>query len=66
MFSYYRMCSLTVECVLLPQLQFAEMYNPLGVPHEELNGGSGGGDGEVPPLEELVYQDGVGYALRLY
>ena len=60
------MCSLTIECVLLPQLQFAEMYNPLGVPHEELNGGSGGGDGEVPPLEELVYQDGVGYALRLY
>jgi hypothetical protein len=52
-----------------PKQPFAEMYNPFGIPYEELSGGEGGGGGgagEVPPLEELVYQEGVGYALRVY
>jgi hypothetical protein len=48
-----------------PKLPFEEMYNPFGVPYEELSAGGGGG-GPVPPLEELVYQEGVGYALRVY
>jgi len=47
-----------------------EMYNnPFGVPHADLGagGGGGGGGGEQPPaLEELVYQEGVGYSFHLF
>lgn len=47
--------------------EIQEFYNHRhGVPYAELEGiPPGGGAGEPPPLEELVYQEGVGFGFNL-